>query len=333
MKKKVFKTISLLVGLSIGLLLGELASRVFLFGIDAFSYRKMQSMTKLAFTGYLQPAKSNKVLYELKPNIQGVFKGRPLITNSYGLRDQEYTLTKSDNKIRGVVLGDSFTMGSGITLEDTYHYILEEELNKNEAGDIQFEIINFGTSGYNLLNYQGLMEHKINAFSPDFILIGFCAYNDYYLPRQSHYNGKFKAKSPKDTTNPFFKFYLLEIIKSQLGLVEMNRNHKVVIGKEETAFINDMFGQFAQKSQELNIPVFIHYLAYHPDQGNLPLIKQIANKHHLHFIDSFDQLDTDHPEKYTLNLLDSHPNQYANEIFANSILTFPAFRALIQRLQ
>ena len=45
-----------------------------------------------------------------------------------GLRDQEYDLQKTKNTFRVVVVGDSYTMPAGVSIEDAYHTLLEEEI-------------------------------------------------------------------------------------------------------------------------------------------------------------------------------------------------------------
>lgn len=326
MKNLLYKFLSILIGLGIGLLLGEIFCRIHLFGADAFSYKKMQSIRQLAFTGYVQEAEYQKVFCELKPNVEGAFKRYPFTTNSQGLRDKEYSIQKPEHTIRGVVIGDSFTMGSGVKEADIYHSILEDELAALNDNENTIELINFGVSGYNLLNYLGVMEHKIRAYSPDFILIGFCANNDYFTPRKKHLNGNYRKRSPEELPNPFFQSFLRKVIESQLGLSPIPPKHRDVIGDEEIDFISSMFQEFAQQSTQLNIPIFINYLSLHPDKGNFPIIKGLAEENNLHFIDSFDKIDTSSPRQYFVSFLDKHPNRKANALFAKSVLEYQPFR-------
>ena len=50
--------------------------------------------------------------------------------NSKGLRDNEYPYEKPDDTYRILMLGDSFTFGYGVNIEDTMAKVLEENLNK-----------------------------------------------------------------------------------------------------------------------------------------------------------------------------------------------------------
>ena len=83
----------------------------------------------------------------LIPGVSGYLKGTPFSVNSYGMRDLEILLSKPDGVCRIAVLGDSFTMGSGVRLSETYVKILERLLNA-DSGRSRFEVLNFGVAGY-----------------------------------------------------------------------------------------------------------------------------------------------------------------------------------------
>jgi|GEM_PF-1391630 lysophospholipase L1-like esterase len=94
--------------------------------------------------------------------------------NSQGIRDKEYTIQKDKNVFRILCLGDSSTFGYGVNLEDTYHSLLEDRLNR-EFGrtGIRFEVINAGVTGYT--SSQGLAFYKLKGFKykPDIVTFYF----------------------------------------------------------------------------------------------------------------------------------------------------------------
>lgn len=74
--------------------------------------------------------------WRLKPNsssriISGIGNefNVPVHINSYGLRDDEILKDEIETKEVIGVIGDSFTFGSGVSLENTYHQKLEGLLN------------------------------------------------------------------------------------------------------------------------------------------------------------------------------------------------------------
>lgn len=96
--------------------------------------------------------------------------------NSKGLRDKEYPYRKEEGTFRILVLGDSFTEGFQVALEDTFCKVLEYELNRDGG---KFEVINAGFAGvgtdYELL----FLRREGYKYSPDLVMIGFFG-NDIY---------------------------------------------------------------------------------------------------------------------------------------------------------
>lgn len=88
--------------------------------------------------------------------------------SSAGLRDSEHQKSKAQNVVRVALLGDSSTEGMQVPLNETYGKVLEQLLNKTGK---QFEVINFGCSGYStgqqLLQY----ERDVRAYHPDIVLL------------------------------------------------------------------------------------------------------------------------------------------------------------------
>ena len=107
----------------------ELSFRIFMYGPASLNPVVMNSMTQIHDSGFLKKADVPEVRYELRPNIDTIYKGIAFKTNSAGLRDDEYTLEKPTGTFRIVVLGSSWTMGSGVANADTWHSQLEAKLN------------------------------------------------------------------------------------------------------------------------------------------------------------------------------------------------------------
>lgn len=96
--------------------------------------------------------------------------------NSLGMRDYEHKITKNDAK-RILVLGDSFTYGYGVELDETYSKVLELELN-NDAKR-QYEVLNAGyASGYSPDTYLLYLKKEGIEFRPDIVIVGFTIGND-----------------------------------------------------------------------------------------------------------------------------------------------------------
>lgn len=110
------------------------------------------------YTWYLRPntiLKRNGISYE---------------TNSFGLRDIEFSLTKAPGSFRIVCLGDSVTYGEGVSFENTYEQLLERKLR---ARGIDANVINAGIGSHRA--WQGLerLEKDVIRFHPDVVAVSF----------------------------------------------------------------------------------------------------------------------------------------------------------------
>jgi lysophospholipase L1-like esterase len=114
--------------------------------------------------------------YTLNPNAT-LKKGNVTYTvNKDGYRDEIYTLAKPKNTFRIIVLGDSITFGSLVQENDRYTEVLESALNEYSTG-LNYEVINFGVSGYSPTNEVAFLEEIGLDYEPDLIIIGY-ALND-----------------------------------------------------------------------------------------------------------------------------------------------------------
>jgi lysophospholipase L1-like esterase len=89
-------------------------------------------------------------------------------TNSLGLREREFPLAKSD-KLRVVAIGDSFTYGWGVNLEDTWCKQLEKRLLDD---GLDVEVINLGKPAAGPFDYAWIAETLLPLLQPDLVLVG-----------------------------------------------------------------------------------------------------------------------------------------------------------------
>lgn len=89
--------------------------------------------------------------------------------NSMGLRDYEMSLAKEEGIKRILFLGDSFTQGIGVGLEETMAKKLEEILNDRPDG--QFETINGGIAASAPAHQLAFLTSVGISFNPDLAII------------------------------------------------------------------------------------------------------------------------------------------------------------------
>ncbi len=83
-------------------------------------------------------------------------------------KTKEYNISRSNNKTRIIVLGDSITEGAFLEPNETFSYLLENEVTKNK-----YEVINLGVTGYNIFQYTETLKRKGIILKPDVVIIGF----------------------------------------------------------------------------------------------------------------------------------------------------------------
>ena len=71
--------------------------------------------------------------HDLMPSRDIAFKGARMTTNSFGMRDREYTLEKPEGTYRIVIHGASHTMGTGVEDLESFENVVEDRLNAEDA--------------------------------------------------------------------------------------------------------------------------------------------------------------------------------------------------------
>jgi lysophospholipase L1-like esterase len=157
------------------------ASVFFVFVVAEWTFRlliyfKLVEYPKIEWTKIAyQYSDIPELVYEIKPNyIGGMWK-----SNSLGMRDNEYSLSKPPHTIRFCVLGDSVACGADIPTELNFKNLLEKKLNAVGKG-ARFEVLNFSVVGYNSFQEEIVLSKKVTLFSPDVVLVGFCLNDDTY---------------------------------------------------------------------------------------------------------------------------------------------------------
>lgn len=126
---------------------------------------------------WLDPQESyhpdQKVGHRLVPGQNSYTHSFPVVTNSYGLRDREFSLIPDPGVVRVLCLGDSLTFGDGVAVEDTYPKQLESRLGQKSA--IRYEVINAGVPSYDTWQEVAYFEEWGIRLKPNIVVVGFYA--------------------------------------------------------------------------------------------------------------------------------------------------------------
>ena len=109
--------------------------------------------------------------YELIPGISGKGRlGNGMQINSHGLRDIERPWEKPPGAYRILGLGDSYTFGVGLDLDQTFVKQIQARLTPILPG---VDVINGGVAGYNLFQALSYFKEKGRNYAPDFVVYFF----------------------------------------------------------------------------------------------------------------------------------------------------------------
>ncbi len=107
-------------------------------------------------------------------------EGKALVRiNEAGMRDRLWPLQKAPGTFRIAVLGDSFAEAVQVPIEQTFWYILQDELNACiPFQGRKVEVLNFGVSGYSTAQELLTLRHRARFYQPDLVLLAFFHGND-----------------------------------------------------------------------------------------------------------------------------------------------------------
>lgn len=114
--------------------------------------------------------------YELLPSYSGNYDGARFTTNQWGMRDKEYEERPSTSTYRIALLGAAYTMAPGVDEPQSFQAVLEDELNaesRKKGSPERYEVLNFGVSGYSVLQHLAVLDQKVWKFQPNAVLVVF----------------------------------------------------------------------------------------------------------------------------------------------------------------
>lgn len=291
--------------------------------------RKAPRTGALALGQIVQESRHPDVVYELRPGIDGTFRGQTLRTNSMGIRGaREYPKEKPPGTFRIVGLGDSNMFGWGVGEGEPYMQILEKRLGQ------RFEALNFGVPGYNGVMEVATYEHRAAALDPDLVIIHFIG-NDFGLPHFLQ-----APEAARSTTSS----YLWELLQARFGskqdevdpgLLPHDRSRLApelrqeargryahMVGKEAWRKAMDRLGALTRKR---GIPVIVLSLGGSGDKGNPAREASEANgftfldaspRFYRHLVEN-ELGDGKKVWQATFRIpRDGHPNRLAHELYA-----------------
>lgn len=285
-------------------------------------------LTESSVYELLQPSLNEILFHELKPNLNVEWHGDHIripptrvITNSIGIRDErEFSITKPNDTIRIVGIGDSLMYGFGVNNNEAFLFHLEKLLNQTLKYNI--EIMNFAVPAYNTEAEVETLKKKALKYDPDIVIILWVD-ND-YCP-MLEFNKKILWYDQILYHSWAYKY----VIKKRLKNVCINLN--LCNEKSETEYSltegiersKEALISLGNLSREYNfLTIFVKY-PQEPYLPNLPRfeeIEQIVKEEGFVYIDLADLYDG-----YDMNLIwnkgkrEPHPNAFGHNLIAHRL--------------
>jgi hypothetical protein len=315
-------TTLLLAACLIALLCLEQGFRLWLFGAQAFSVESLRNNVPINNAGFMRQSEFDDIYWELQPNLDVSFKLAHLVTNEHGLADKAYSVTKNPDTVRIAVLGDSYSMASGVDTDKSYHALIEQKWQQDKK---PVEIINFAVGGYGLERYNAVLAHRVGKWHPDALLIGYCAFNDHLaLPPAT---GTVPSFNPI-RADGFWMSYVLEYF-----VVRARAAHQTPaeLQSAHLTFIEQALARTRKLADEIHpgMPILLAYLDNRPHATqDINAVRALAQRFNIDFVDTTADFAHTRIEDVSIHLLDSHPDVQAHALFAQRLT--PGMEALFQ---
>ena len=278
--------------------------------------------------------------------------------NSFGARDHEFD-DKDEDRLRIVALGDSFTFGYGVELEDAFVEQLETLLGQRGR---PAEVFNLGVGSYQMWHHVEQLNRRVSALEPDLVLIAFF-FDDLIAPLkpavvqvqnpfQERVKDKFTGSKLWNTLRNIgnsieFSYrhqrgydYLNSIEERRAYIDERLADYRVLQTGERDAQIRPGVVSAARQirswSVENDVPVFSVYL---PDASQVHqperqyanrLLTEVLSRESMPWLDTTAAFEAQ-PELEPLFLfpLDAHTSPAGHRLIARTIADDAAFIALL----
>ncbi|MGE3527667.1 MAG: hypothetical protein AB7I33_17250, partial [Gemmatimonadales bacterium] len=265
---------------------------------------------------------------ELVPASSIEFKGAPLTTNAWGMRDRDYTEAKPAGTVRLALLGPSDVMGSGVPDSSTFDNITERRLN-SELGtdDRHYEILNFSVVSFSLVQQVLLLEDRVWRFSPDMIVL------TYHPASDARTAFQYLANAVRDSV-PIEDPVLQDIVRR--SGVKRGDAQPVAFRKMRPLgyeIVEWCFQRISDSARARGVPAVLLVLDV-PKEPSMPRDRLIIAAQRAGFMiqDIRDAYGSRAPESLILAEWDKHPNEEGHRLLADRWFKQLTAGNLIQQL-
>jgi hypothetical protein len=288
------------------------------------------------------PASSEESIFEytlatkryklMKRDARVIAYGSELRTNRIGFRDNGSAVPqKQPGEYRIIVLGDSFTVSAGVDYARIYTTLVGERLKERQP---QVRVINLAVSGYNIIQYQLVLEEIGLALQPDMVLVSMFPVNDFELDT---YKGNYRSALGLPPAPPRW-YEQLYVHQAYLSRVEAALGRLLQGSKAAPAGADDELGwqrntaalhEIAKIAAREHLPLAVAMLphtrgfkAQHVIFGRVADYCKAERLRCLNLLELFEAAGIKDDASLRLNPLDPHPNEKYNALVAHFLTPY-----------
>jgi len=263
--------------------------------------------------------------------------------NSRGLRDDDYFFPKGPDTFRILVLGDSFTFGTGIkNRDDLYTNVLERKLNKSNIfeGKKRFEVLNGGLQNKITNHWVELLQSEVITFQPDMVVAVFslrdgCKYSSLMAVFRKTQR---EIKQKNEKLWLYRHSHLFRFIKNRIDMKEISRRHiqafnSWYVGSPEQTKEWENAKKNLLKMREIAsqnnatfllviFPILFEPTDNYPFSPIMDAIQNFAEENDFDYFSLFDSFKGKSGPSLWVSKYDQHPNERGHAIAANAIYSY-----------
>jgi lysophospholipase L1-like esterase len=240
--------------------------------------------------------------------------------NSRGLRDREIPYERTPGVLRILMLGDSFTEGWGVPVEETWSKRIERLYAQR---GVTAEVINAGVGNYNTVMEVSWFFAEGRKYRPDVVVLNSIFNDAEPVPPHDEPNllrslcaacaflpGRADTLLREAALRPDWKAYYL-------GLYDAHSRGWIAAG--------NAIGRLADDARANNVALLVasipelHELSPYPLQAITAKLEEAARQSGAEFIDTLPALQAQPPRSLWVAPSDPHPNARANALIADAL--------------
>ena len=258
--------------------------------------------------------------HEHRPNTRARLMGVDVAINSRGLRDREIPYERTPGTLRILMLGDSFTEGWGVPVEETWSRRIERLYAQR---GMRAEAINAGVGNYNTVMEVNWFFAEGHKYRPDIVVLN-TTFNDaepvpaYDKPNRllglceacAFLTGRADTLLREAALRPDWKAYYLGLYDAHSpGWIDAR----------------NAIARLADDTRAGNVALLVtsipelHELSPYPLQSITAKVEAAARQSGAEFIDTLPALQAQPPQSLWVGPTDPHPNVRAHALIADAL--------------